>query len=225
MNKYLIAIVMMALGAAGYSQKSEAAACASAQYSTYLAAGFSCDIGDKTFSNFTEGFSGFPARPDFSVAPVLGPPLWGFNFSGIGLAAGPGVVMDITIGYTVTCIAVGACITSNHLDFNGISSGTGLASVTDNICLGSSVPGCASPLQLVARALNNGGPLAANSTNAAVHMENVSKDMSAAGGNGSATISVVNNTVDQSVPEPATLALLGASLFSMAAIRRRKTRT
>src|SRR2546422_11398467 len=124
-KKYALAMVIVVLLAAGYSKRSDAAACATTTCDVYLALNFTCDIGDKTFSNFTfSSTGGAPASADVAVTPVLGPPLWGFLFA-FGLASSSALTPDLQIGYTVTCNSLAPvfdCITSNHLTFNGEST-------------------------------------------------------------------------------------------------------
>lgn len=67
-----------------------AAACPMAQMSTYVVEGFTCTIGDKTFSDFTytpgtAGTGVASTAAQVAVQPLGNPagPNWGFTFTGI----------------------------------------------------------------------------------------------------------------------------------------------
>jgi hypothetical protein len=221
MNKYLIAVVMVVLVAVGYTQRGEAQPThiCSTNASTYqdlVDLGF-CDIGDKTFSNFNGFFTtttggAIPVlASNVAVTSLSGPPFWGFNFA-FTLAAGPSQHNEIEIAYTITCnplADVFNCIDSNELALTSTVMGGGTAGV---VAFGLLV--------------DAGSPSAAASF-AGVHSEDVLESIDVfcpANPNCLAQISAVSNTVDQvQVPEPATLPLLGAGLFSLAALGRRKS--
>jgi PEP-CTERM motif len=218
MNKYLIAVVMVVLVAAGYSQRSEASPCSF--FTRYANLPSQCDIGDKTFSDFTYLSTGAnPVNAFFvGVVSIAGPPEWGFQFT-FGLNAVANQRSDIILGYTVTCNALAAvfnCIDSDELLMTGTVTSGGIADVEETVN------------GFTFFFTSAGSPSAAISF-AGVHTEDVSVDIFAACAANptdcSAQISAVRATVDQvQVPEPATWALLGAGLFSLAAFGRRKLR-
>src|SRR6266536_4728971 len=99
MNQYLIAVVMVVLVAAGYSQRGEAqpthiCSANASSYRDLVDLGF-CDIGDKTFSNFNSFFNTAAGgatlvlATDVAVTSLSGPPFWGFQFGGFALDADP----------------------------------------------------------------------------------------------------------------------------------------
>ncbi len=239
MNKYLIAVVMVVLVAAGYGQRGEAqpthiCSANASSYRDLVDLGF-CDIGDKTFSNFNSFFNTAAggATPvlatDVAVTSLSGPPFWGFQFGGFALDADPNQQNIIDIFYSVTCNALAAvfnCIDSYELAMTGTTMGTGGSAGVD---VSITFPGGGSGISLDT---NAGSPSAAASF-AGAHSVDVLETFSvhcSVDPNCFSQISVVSNTVDQvhtidqvQIPEPATFALLDAGLLSLAAFRRRKT--
>jgi hypothetical protein len=227
-KSYALAMVMVLLLAVGYSQRSDAAACpVSGTYQDLIDA-VSCDIGDKTFSDFLFIWPDHTAA-DFGYAIVPGPENFGFLFGGFTLiadAANPSD--DITLSYVVTCNALAPtpdCITSNHLAQVGNAILGGKAFVDEFVCLNSTFP-CATPIELHTLQPPAGGfGIVADASYPGVHSETIFKDIGVSCGTDPgclAQISAVLNTVDQQIPEPATLALFGAGLAGLAFFRRRR---
>jgi len=201
--------------------------------------GFSCTIGNLTFSNFsfTSSASGnsqaLPASgvtvTDLPNSSFPGVPD-GFLFTeALGANSTTGTVglqssSDITIFYTVT--SNGATITDLELGFNGAFTGTGFAEVTESFCLNSSTTfGCSNANAGLIQVTNPPPVFNTSTTFAPVTMLSVEKDVQVNSGSGAGTanISSVNNNFSQiSVPESASLTLLGLGLLGVALAKRSK---
>jgi hypothetical protein len=108
---------------------------------TYLVGGFSCEVDDKSFSNFAYSASAVGTTPvpatGITVTPIMTPDP-GLQFSA-AWAAGSGQSQDSLVDFTAASLE-GATIVDNTLSFVGVFSGTGLAGVDDVACLGGALP-------------------------------------------------------------------------------------
>jgi hypothetical protein len=153
-----------------------------------------------------------------------------------GLAAtGPGALLDINFGYTVTELEPTQAINSLSMAFNGTATGPAglndvLVSITETVRSGNSIVGqisVTSPLDLQDPPYE---PFDINLSGTFTTL-NVTKDIilsvsgSAQPGVGG-SISIVDQDYGQTdvspVPEPATLALIGTGLIGAGLLRRRK---
>jgi PEP-CTERM motif len=218
MTRYLISAVMVIVVAGGHSQMSEATPCGTGTYDQLTTACTDAG-GDLTFSNFTYAASAtggavtvLPMSVNYVT--VNGPPFWGFNFALLQppltvVSNGSSQTSDILIGYTVTCTGARFnCIDSAELAMVGMTTGSGIASVSEIFS--------SHPLSVTAS-----GPTFASAVVGTVHQGTVQDDISVID-DGTATITQVTNEFHQ-IPEPATLGLLSAGLFSLGALGRRRT--
>jgi hypothetical protein len=183
--------------------------------STYLTGGFSCTLEDKTLSGFTyTQTSGAPSPTVVTIAPetgVLHSPALVFNFTGV-LTVPTGSTVTIPFGFDLTAPASDP-VTDAALTVAGTVTGAG--SITDDetlnegavsalrACIG--VAGCASTASASFGAVTNVTVLDSAILVGAASDPIITK--------------VFSETPSVVIPEPATLALLGALLGTLGLAR------
>jgi hypothetical protein len=170
-----------------------------------------------------------------AIAPLLNTAGDGFGFQiAGGFAASSGGVADGVIQYEVSTVNSSATLDGLNLTFDGTSTGSGIASTSENYCPGgTSVPPttCSAGLgNIFVQSSQGVSKLSASATYTPATSITVSKDIQVNGSTvvgSSATISSVTNQFQQitsaTVPEPANLLLFPGGLLVLFLVRK-KTR-
>ena len=209
--------------------KAEAVLCPSSTTFEALATLGSCTIGDKTFSGFMFLGGSIDDSEITAVTVNNGNTAIGFVF-GLDLTAFAGEREDVRFLYNVT--APSATITDVHLIQTASATGVAMASVGETICIGSTLPTCAGGeiRTLQSSILDAEDVEIFSATNVLGVQKDIIVAAQACPNGGScllnfASLSIVENTVSQTVPEPATLLLLGSGLLGAAMWSRNKFRS
>lgn len=200
--------------------------------STYFGGGYSCQVGDLLFSNFSYTASGTsPISASQITVDTVGPAGSGasINFADIGLSfhapwtAAAGQTTDGTIDFTVTALGGGNILTDLGLAQTSGVSGDANASVAERACGPTPCDPTGGSYYVLTFQDGSSDQATGETSFTGQTSISVEKDIAVNGNNGFATISVVQDTFSQ-VPEPFSMGMIGAGLFGLGVLgyRRKK---
>lgn len=211
-RRAILAAILIASSALGTSARADFVLLSA------LVNGGSIQSGDKLFTNFTYKATGdMPPATAVTVQTITDAAgNFGIEFQGGFSDQVGGGSSDALIGYRVAVTDPNRRITDAHIAGNpSVAGGTGSIVVTETF-----IPGASNTMSI-----SSINPGATNNTDSTVFATPVSfldvqKDILAFAGTGVPNLSFVDQTFSQSMPEPASVALLGLGLGAVVASRR-----
>jgi hypothetical protein len=221
MKKILPVLIVAILALVAVPAKADTSTCATTG-STYVP-GYSCMIGPLTFSNFTfssstTGLYTALTLSNLTVTSITTSGNDGLTFTlddAVNSTSNGTGGIDLALGFTVTDTT--RSITDLGLNLTGGVSGTGSVQLSENFCTNGPVSMCTqgnAPLVVTDPPPN----FSAEVNFAATSSVSVAKDLTVntGSGPGTADASVFSQTFSQTVPESASLTLLGLGLLGLA---------
>lgn len=197
----------------------------------YFGGGYSCQIGDLLFSNFTYTASGSnPVSAGQITVDAVGPTGTGasINFADIGLSfhapwsAGPGQTTDGTIDFTVSALGTGTLVSDFGLAQTSGVAGSGTASVIERGCGPAPCEVTGGSIYVLTFQTGSADDAQGETSFDGQCSVDVEKDIAVNGGNAFAGISVVQDTFSQNAPEPVSMGLMGGGLALLGVLRLRR---
>jgi hypothetical protein len=188
---------------------------------TYFGGGYSCEVGNLLFSNFSYTAAGTnPISANQITVDIVNGSTIGLSFHA-PWSAGPNQSSDGTIDFTVSALGTGTLVSDFGLAQTSGVAGNGTASVIERGCGPAPCDATGGPYYVLTFQTGDADDAQGETSFNGQCSVDVEKDIAVNGGDGFAGISVVQDTFSQ-VPEPMSLGFIGGGLALLGVVRLRR---